>query len=56
MSYTKELLEDRGYDFDNMSMLDKMNVLLKLLEEPEVVEHFKKEYQDFSKERDTDGE
>lgn len=56
MSYTKRALEARGYDFDTMSMLEKMNALLELLEEPEFQEQMGKEYEEFSKECATNGE
>lgn len=56
MSYTKRTLEDRGYDFDTMSMIDKMNALLELLEEPEFREKMKEEYVEFSKRYDNDEE
>lgn len=56
MSYTKRALEARGYDFDTMSMLEKMNALLELLEEPEFQEQMRKEYEEFSKECATNGE
>ncbi|UQT00334.1 hypothetical protein EGEOBHOM_00182 [Enterococcus phage vB_OCPT_Car] len=56
MSYTKEALEARGYQFDNMSMIDKMDALLELLEEPEFREKMKEEYTEFSKRRNNDEE
>lgn len=56
MSYTKEALEARGYQFDNMSMIDKMGALLELLEEPEFREKMKEEYAEFSKRHNNDEE
>lgn len=56
MSYTKRTLEARGYDFDTMSMLEKMNALLELLKEPEFREKMKEEYAEFSKRYNNDEE
>ena len=56
MPYTKEVLETRGYQFDNMSMIDKMDALLELLEEPEFREKMKEEYAEFCKRRNNDEE